>query len=124
MILLDTNYLIGALVAGSDESKQILDWLGKGEVLITAMPAWVEFLCGPVSKVQVEAVQSFLSEIVPLDESQSREAARLFNHIGRKRALRIDALIAACAALKGASLATRNTSDFEVFVNHGLQLVR
>jgi predicted nucleic acid-binding protein len=124
MILLDTNYLIGALVVGSDESKQILDWLGQGEVLITAMPAWYEFLCGPVSEVQAKAVQSFLTEIVPLDEAQSREAARLFNQTGRRRALRIDALIAACATLKGALLATRNTSDFEIFVNHGLQFVR
>jgi predicted nucleic acid-binding protein len=123
-ILLDTNYLIGALVAGSDESKQILDWLQQGEVLITAMPAWYEFLCGPVSEVQVKAVQSVLSEIVPLDESQAREAARLFNHSGRRRALRVDALIAACAAIKGASLATRNTSDFEIFADYGLQLIR
>jgi hypothetical protein len=124
MILLDTNYLIGALVLGSEESKQLLGWLDQGHVLITAMPAWYEFLCGPVSEAQIKAVQSVLTEIVPLDESQSWEAARLFNHTGRRRNLRIDALIAACATLKGASLATRNTSDFEIFVNHGLQLVR
>jgi predicted nucleic acid-binding protein len=123
MILLDTNYLIGALVAGSDESGQILDWLKQGEVLITAMPAWYEFLCGPVSEVQVKAVQSILTEIVSLDEPQSREAARLFNHTGRRRALRIDALIAACAILQGALLATRNTSDFKIFVNYGLHLI-
>ena len=88
------------------------------------MPAWCEFLCGPVSEVQVKAVQSVLTEIVSLDESQSREAARVFNHTGRGRALRIDALIAACATLKRASLATRKPSDFEIFVSHGLQLVR
>ena len=123
MILLDTNYLIGALVAGSDESKQVLNWLERGEVLITAMPAWYEFLYGPVSELQVKAIQSVLTEIVPLDEAQSREAARLFNHTGRRRALRIDALIAACAILQGASLATRNTSDFKIFVNYGLHLI-
>lgn len=124
MILLDTNYLIGALVAGSDESNQILRWLEQGEVLITAMPAWYEFLCGPVSDSQIQAIHSILSEIVPLDEVQSREAARLFNLTGRRRALRIAALIAACATLKNASLATRNTSDFELFMNHGLRLIR
>jgi len=124
MILLDTNYLIGALVAGSDESKQILNWLERGEVLITAMPAWYEFLCGPVSELQAKAIQSVLNEIVPLDEAQSREAARLFNRTGRRRALRIDALIASCAILKGALLATRNTSDFEIFATQGLQLIR
>ena len=123
MILLDTNYLIGALVVGSPESKQILDWLEQGEVLITAMPAWYEFLCGPVTESQIKAVHSILSEIVPLDEAQSSDAARLFNQTGRKRSLRIDALIAACATAKGAMLATRNTSDFRVFEQHGLLLV-
>ena len=124
MILLDTNYLIGALVVGSRESTQILDWLEQGEVLITAMPAWYEFLCGPVSEDQIKAVRSVLSEIAPLDEAQSGEAARLFNQTGRKRSLRIDALIAACATIKGALLATWNVSDFEIFEDHGLQLIR
>ena len=110
-------------MADSDESKQFLEWLERGEVLITSMPAWYEFLCGPVSEVHVEGVKSVLSQIVPLDESQSREAARLFNIIGRRPSLRIDALIAACAILKGASLATRNVADFEIFVPHGLQFV-
>ena len=124
MILLDTNSLIGALVAGSDESKQVLNWLERGEVLITAMPAWYEFLCGPVSELQAKAIQSVLTEIVPLDEAQSREAAMLFNRTCRRRALRIDALIASCAILKGALLATRNTSDFEIFATQGLQPIR
>ena len=81
-------------------------------------------MCGPVSEAQIKAIESILTEIVPLDGSQSREAARLFNHTGRRRSLRRDASIAAHATLKGAVLATRNTSDFGVFVNHGLQLVR
>ena len=34
----------------------------------------------------------------------------------------MDALIAACAVLKNASLATDNISEFEYFVAHGLQL--
>jgi len=34
----------------------------------------------------------------------------------------VDALIAACAVLKNASLATDNISEFEYFVAHGLQL--
>lgn len=43
-ILLNTNYLIGTLVAGSDESKQIRNWLEWGAGRITAMPACHEFL--------------------------------------------------------------------------------
>ena len=122
MILLDTNYLIGALVVGSEVSNKILGWLERGEVLLTAMPAWYEFLCGPVSAVQIAAVRAILSTIVPLEEIHAQEAAVLFNRAGRKRNLRVDALIAACAVLKNASLATENISDFECFVPHGLQL--
>ena len=122
MILLDTNYLIGALVAGSDESKKILAWLEQGELLVTAMPAWYEFLCGPVSDLQKGVVRAILAEIIPLEEAHAQEAERLFNCVGRKRALRIDALIAACGVLKGARLATQNTRDFEDFVPYGLQL--
>ncbi|MEI6871395.1 MAG: PIN domain-containing protein [Verrucomicrobiota bacterium] len=122
MILLDTNYLIGALVSGSEASDKILTWLERGEVLLTAMPAWYEFLCGPVSSVQIAAVRAILTAIVPLDEIQAQEAALLFNQAGRKRTLRVDALIAACAVLKDASLATQNISDFECFVPYGLQL--
>ena len=56
MILLDTNYLIGALVSGSEASNKILTWLERGEVLLTAMPAWYEFMGGLISSVQIAAV--------------------------------------------------------------------
>lgn len=39
MILLDTNYLIGALVVGSEESKKLLGWLDQGHVLQKAQPS-------------------------------------------------------------------------------------
>ena len=74
MILLDTNYLIGALVVGSEPSIKILSWLERGEVLLSAMPAWYEFLCGPVSSVQIAAVRAILTTIVPLEEIHAQEA--------------------------------------------------
>ena len=121
MICLDANYLIGSVVGGSAESQKIIHWLDTGEVLITPMPAWYEFLCGPVSGEQVAVVRSILTEIVPREEAHVVEAARLFNLAGRKRGLRSDALIAACAILKDALLATQNTSDFECFEPFGLR---
>jgi predicted nucleic acid-binding protein len=122
MICLDTNYLILGLVAGSRESLELIQWAQAGEVLITPMPAWYEFICGQVTPVQVSAMRAFLHQVVPFDESHALEAARLFNAAARKRSLRVDAMIAATATVEGAVLATNNRKDFEVFTASGLQL--
>jgi predicted nucleic acid-binding protein len=122
MICLDTNYLVLGLVPGSRESQELIAWAQEGEALIVPMPAWYEFICGPVTAPQIAAMRAFLHDLVPFDEPQSMEAARLFNAAGRKRALRIDAMIAATALVAGASLATNNRSDFNIFVPHGLKL--
>lgn len=123
MICLDTNYLILGLVPGSPESQDLIAWVQAGETLIAPMPAWYEFTCGPVTAVQINAIRAFLHDLVPFDEPQALEAARLFNAAGRKRALRIDAMIAATAVVAGASLATNNRADFNGFAAHGLKLL-
>jgi predicted nucleic acid-binding protein len=87
------------------------------------MPAWYEFLCGPVAAEQEEAVRAFLAEVIPFNEEQARESARLFNAAGRKRSLRVDAMIAGTAIVAGARLATGNRNDFVPFLAHGLELV-
>ena len=51
-----------------------------------------------------------------------REAARLYNQVGRVRRLRVDTMIAAAAILADARLATRNRADFEAFQPLGLRL--
>ncbi len=122
MICLDTNYLILGLVPASQESQDLVRWIQAGEVLITPMPAWYEFLCGPVTPAQVSTIRAFLQDIIPFDEPQATAAASLFNAAGRKRALRVDAMIAATAMVAGAALATNNRSDFNAFVPHGLAL--
>ena len=124
MICLDTNYLIRGLLKGAPESAKLIQWYQSGEVLLSAAPAWYEFLCGPVTELQVNAIRACLSGgISAFEELQAREAARLFNRIGRIRRLRVDAMIAATAVVAGASLATSNTEDFKVFLPHGLKLV-
>lgn len=123
MICLDANYLILGLVPRSRESRDLIAWTQAGEVLVTAAAAWYEFLCGPVAPAQVAAIRAFLREIVPFHEAQAQAAARLFNAVGRKRSLRVDAMIAGSALSAGASLATNNREDFSLFVPHGLNLV-
>lgn len=122
MICLDTNYLILGLVPGSAESQELVGWVQNGETLITPMPAWYEFICGPVTSSQVATMRAFLTKLVSFEEPQAIEAARLFNEVNRKRSLRFDAMIAATALVAGARLATNNGADFARFVPHGLKL--
>ncbi len=123
MICLDTNYLILGLVPGSRESQDLIGWMQNGETLITPMPAWYEFICGPVTSAQVITMRAFLSELVAFEEPQAIEAARLFNEVNRKRSLRFDAMIAATTIVAGAWLATNNSADFARFAPHGLQVI-
>lgn len=99
-----------------------MTWTQAGESLITPMAAWYEFLCGPVTGPQVAAIRGFLHEVVAFGEPQAAEAARLFNAGGRKRSLRVDAMIAGTALVAGARLATNNQKDFKTFTSHGLIL--
>ena len=124
MILLDTNYLIRALVEGSAEADEVSTWLSAAEVLCTSSIVWYEFLCGPVDEDGVEVVASLLSDrVIPFTADQAREAGRLFNACGRQRRLRVDAMIASAAIVAGAALATDNSEDFRAFGSFGLRLV-
>ena len=120
MICLDTNYLILGLVDGSLESRELTAWVARGDRLVTPTVAWYEFLCGPVSAAQVRTMRAFVQELLPFDESHASVAAALFNACGRKRTLRIDAMIAATAIASGARLATGNRADFTHFTASGL----
>jgi predicted nucleic acid-binding protein len=122
MILLDTNYLIGMLVRGSRESEEVVEWYREKD-LCTSSVCWYEFLCGPVTEESVEIVRGMLRErIFPFTADQAVESSRLFNAAGRARRLRVDAMIASCALLAAARLATSNREDFSAFVPLGLRL--
>lgn len=123
-ICLDTNYLVRGLLEGARESSELVRWRQSGEILLSAAPAWYEFLCGPVTDLQIRVIRAFLSGgVAAFEEIQAAESARLFNAIGRIRRLRTDTMIAATAIVAGASLATSNREDFKVFVPHGLKIV-
>lgn len=124
MILLDTNYLIRALVPRSEEMKRIVQWIHEEEELITSAVSWYEFICGPVDDEGITVVSSLIEDrIIPFTGDQSVEAARLFNRTGRKRTLRVDAMIASSAIISNARLATENPGDFREFIPMGLKLI-
>lgn len=124
MILLDTNYLIRALVDQTDEAAQVSEWLDEGEELCTSAISWYEFVTGPVDTDGVELIRTVLQgRILPFVQDTAAEAARLFNAAGRMRRLRVDAMIAASAIMVNAYLATENTADFTAFIGEGLRMV-
>ncbi len=122
MICLDTNYLIMGLVSGSHEVDMLLRWAGQGETFCVPSIVWYEFLCGPITNEQEEAMKLLMAEIVPFDDALGKAAARVFNQVGRSRQLRIDAMIAATAISRNIPLATTNTADFTRFTPFGLHL--
>lgn len=124
MICLDANYLIRGLVVGSLEEKAIITWHRSGKKIMTSAIAWYEFLCGPVSKKQIQVMMLFLTGgIIPFQEIHAQEAARLFNQVNRIRRLRVDVMIAATAIIERAELATENEKDFQLFTPFGLRLI-
>jgi len=134
MILLDTNVI--SEMMRPKPAPVVSKWLDQNpeEDLWTASVVLAELLSGidlmPVGRKQSalrESIESMITEdfrgqILKFDLPAAR-------HYGRILALRqkmghpireMDALIAATALANGATLATRNTSDFE---NCGVQLI-
>jgi predicted nucleic acid-binding protein len=122
VILLDTSFLIRALVPRSAEDARLRLWLREGEPIGIAALAWAEFLCGPVSAGAVAAALDLVQQPVPFSASEAARAARLFNATGRRRGSLLDCMIAATAIESSATLATGNRADFQRFASLGLNL--
>lgn len=124
MIHLDTNLLIDLVTIGSPHITVIRQWLEKGEQLAVSSVAWSEFLNGPHTKSQKDAVQAIVEgRILDFTAKEAEQASRLFHYTGRKRGSHSDCMIAACAMIQSVRVATRNITDFEKFVPHGLKLL-
>ena len=122
MILLDTSFLIRALVAGSAQDRQLRHWLAYQEPIGISSIAWAEFLCGPVQAAMLEVVRRFVTVRTAFDEDDALLAAELFNGSGRRRGSLADCMIAATAIRARAALATANVADFRRFCSAGLEL--
>jgi toxin FitB len=127
MIVLDTNAVSEALKPSP--SRMVLDWLAAQdprEVFITTITQ-AEVLYGierlPSGKRRVSLlaeiermfVEDFPGRILPFDEGSARMYAKILRQreeIGRPTS-EPDAMIAAIARSQNATLATRNTRDFE-----------
>lgn len=124
MIHLDTNLLIDLVTIGSPHIVVIRQWLEAEEELAVSSIAWSEFLNGPHTKAQKDAVQAIVEgRILDFTAKDAEQASRLFHYTGRKRGSHADCMIAAGAMTRNVRMATRNVADFEKFVPHGLMLV-
>lgn len=116
---LDTSFLIRALVQGSEESTRLRGWLEERRSVAVSALAWGEFLCGPLGAADEAIARRIAPRHVPVGTA---EAARLFNHAGRRRGTFTDCIIAATAMIDGAELATADRADFARLVDAGLTL--
>ncbi len=123
MIHLDTNYLIDLCSPGSAAAAEVRQWLANDQEVGTSTIAWSEFVSGPVSQKDINAVEFVLSgHLAVFGRDEAILAGKLFNQSGRKRGSRLNCFIAATAIRGDAQLATQNKKDFSVFTNSGLRL--
>lgn len=122
-IHLDTSFLIRALDPSSPESARLRAWFRDRRTVAVSAIVWGELLCGPLGAEEEALARRLIPRHVPVGTAEATEAARLFNHAGRRRNSFADCIIAATAVLAGAELATSNVRDFQRFQDAGLEVV-
>ncbi len=123
MLHFDTNVLI-ALPHWARDGHEIVQRVADGEAAAVSAIVWFEFLIGPLQPKEADLAQAFVQgRVVSVEEADAELAAHLFNTIGRQRALKTDALIAAMAIRADAEFVTLNEQDFLPFAHHGLRLI-
>ncbi len=122
MIHFDTNALV-ALPHWAEQGLSTLQRVADGESAAISSVVWYEFLIGPVSAEEIRLAHAFVrANVVEIGAEDARLAAELYNATGRRRTLKTDALIAACAIRAGAELLTLNQDDFRPFTGMNLKL--
>lgn len=122
-IHLDTSFLIRALVPGSDQDAALRAWIREGRPVSMSTLAWGEFLCGPLEQGVGELAERVIRRHAALGTTEAAFAAELFNETGRRRGSFSDCVIAATTMIDAAALATTDRTDFERFLDAGLELV-
>ena len=106
-----------------DANVLIRQWLLAGQPLAASAPAWFEYISGPVTAQEISRAEAILrGGVEDFEKLDSQRSADLFNATGRKRAMKLDCMIAASATLHSARLATTNVGDFQAFVTQGLAI--
>ena len=114
MIVLDTDILIDHLRARKKAVEYLLDLAARGQTLMCSVISHAEILSG-MRSAEEPATRAFLGtfHIVPIDTAVSEEAARYRRTYGPSHGVLLpDALIAATALVRKASLVTLNVTHY------------
>lgn len=126
MIHLDANILI-RLPFLAQRPHPALSRIAGGEPAAVCTLAWLEYVIGAGSTVgenELQISRAFVADnIVGFGQADAELAAALYNAAGRRRTLKRDACIAACAINAQADFLTLNVDDFRPFVAQGLRLL-
>ena len=111
---LDTDFLVYALSTAGPERRRLLELAQSGESVEISAIAWYEFCRGPRTPEQMATARSFFAAdgVVPFSEPLAAAAAETFRLLGSPRRRAADIAIGVTAAVRGATLVSRNARDF------------
>lgn len=111
---LDTDFLVYALAVAGPERRRLLEVAESGRPIEMSAVAWYEFSRGPRTAEQLATARALFTDdgIVPLSEPLATASAEVFRQLGSPRRRAADIAIGVTAALRGATLLSRNTRDF------------
>lgn len=111
---LDTDFLVYALGVAGPERRRLLEISQSGHAMELSAVAWYEFSRGPRTPEQLATARAFFADdgIVPFSEQIASAAAEVFRQLGSPRRRAADIAIGVTAALRNATLISRNARDF------------
>ena len=120
---LDANFLVEVAAGGSSSVRKFESWLRAKVMVEVSAIAWSEFLCGPLTKREMEDARAIVPVVEPFTAKDAAIAAAIFNQTGRRSRSHVDCMIAAHAIGRSAAFATLNLQDFRPFARFGLKLL-